>query len=144
MSRDRIIQIINQVSEQGDFTGGVNDNRISEIETMLNVRLPESYKWFIKEYGHGGIGGIEILGVSKAEIPSCVKETQKYRQYGLPEYFVVVENCDEWLYCLDLSQLANGECRVVDWDRKGNIGIRSYNSFEEFLEDRFNDALENM
>lgn len=144
MDKDRIVEIIKEVSEPDDFTGGVDALRITNVEQMLKVKLPESYKWFLSSYGHGGIGGIEILGVSRAEIPACVRVTEKYRQFQLPEKFVVVENCDEWLYCLDTSQLVDGECPVVDWDRQENIGIRSYKSFDDFLQDRFTDVLDNM
>lgn len=143
-SMEIIRDLISEYYESNDFTGSVSEIRIKQIEDMLGVVLPESYKWFIREYGHGGIGGIEIFGVSKAEIPSCVKATQNYRQYDLPQKFVVIENCDEWLHCLDTDKITNGDCPVVDWDRKGNIGIRSFDTFLKFLEERFKDAAENM
>ena len=39
--------------------------KINEIQESLNVKLPESYKWFLKNYGAGGIYGVDILDHGK-------------------------------------------------------------------------------
>ena len=63
---DKVVELINQYEEKGDFTYAVvNDVIIAEAEKVLNVNIPEQYQWFLKRYGHGGIGGIETLGVGK-------------------------------------------------------------------------------
>ena len=71
------------------------------------------------------------------------KVTEDYRKFGLPNKFVVVENCDEWVYCIDTSNIEYGECRVVDWDRIDGIGIEEYESFLEFFYERLVTAMEN-
>lgn len=101
--KDKIVGIIQEKKQYCNYVGGVDSNRILQIETILKVTLPESYKWFLEKYGHILIMGIEIYGVSKGEIPSCVKSTERYRKIGLPSKFVVVESSDEWVYCLDTS-----------------------------------------
>lgn len=53
--------------------------------------------------------------------------TLRYREYGLPSNLLVVENCDEWLYCLDCD---NGE--VVFWSQIDGVR-REYPSFDDFL-----------
>ncbi|SDC80479.1 SMI1-KNR4 cell-wall [Melghirimyces thermohalophilus] len=144
MSQEKILSMIQQYGNNRSFTGPVDDSRIKQIENMLEVTLPDDYKWFVRNFGHGGIAGVEILGIAKTEIPTCVKSTQTYREEGLPHSLVVIENCDEWVYCLDTSKLVNGECPVIDWDFLGNAGIQTYKNFYEFLSDRFSDAVENL
>lgn len=123
----------------GDFTHtDVNDQMLREAERRLGIKIPEEYECFLKKFGHGGIGGVEILGVGKNGSLIFEHETLKYRTYGLPNEMIVIENCDEWIYCVNSN---NG--KVVMWS-KGNTGYSEvFNSFETYLYDRINDVLEN-
>lgn len=138
--KEKVINMIKEYSDDGDFIGEVpNDEIINVAEKELGLNLPDEYKWFIKNYGQGGIGGVQILGVSKVNKPMFRDVTVEYRNYGLPNNLIVIENCDEWLYCLDTDTE-----KVIAWDRiRGVLGER-YNTFLEFLADRFNDEIENM
>ncbi|MCY9389544.1 SMI1/KNR4 family protein, partial [Bacillus haynesii] len=40
---------------------------------------PESYKWFLKNYGSGGIFGVEIIGYD-LEGAYVVEQTEDYRK----------------------------------------------------------------
>ena len=127
---DKVVELINQYEEKGDFTYAVvNDVIIAEAEKVLDVNIPEQYQWFLKRYGHGGIGGIETLGVGKNGKIIFVNKTLEFREYGLPNEMIVIENCDEWIYCIDTK---NGNCSLA------------YKDFFEYLIDRMNDAIENM
>ena len=66
-------------------------------------------------------------------------KTLEYRNYGLANNLIVVENCDEWLYCIDV----NTE-KIVAWDRMNGVLGERYSTFLEFLIDRFNYEIENM
>ncbi|PTM57554.1 SMI1/KNR4 family protein [Desmospora activa] len=143
MNKEKILAMVSEYREDSFFTGSVHDFHVNQIEELLEVTLPDDYKWFVKNFGHGGIGGVDILGVSKTELPTCVKFTQRYREYGLPHSFVVIENCDEWVNCLDTASMKNGECPVVDWDRFGSSRIK-YNNFYDFLLDQFKEAIDNL
>lgn len=50
------------------LTGGVTDRHIKEIEKDLKVTLPDSYKWFLTEYGSGGAFGTMILVMTLMEL----------------------------------------------------------------------------
>lgn len=108
----KIVELINKGLQDGDFSGPADINKVNLILSSLGVSLPKTYKWFQQRYGHGGIGGLEILGVTKGEVPSCVIETERFRKLGLPPTYVVVENCDEWIFCLDTSKMKDDECPV--------------------------------
>ncbi|WP_169713503.1 SMI1/KNR4 family protein [Paludifilum halophilum] len=144
MSKKEIIKLIAKYGEEDDFSGNISYEHIQQIEVKLNVILPDSYKWFIKTFGHGGVAGIEVLGVTSKGVSTTLKTTLNYRRYGLPPAFVVIENVDEWLYCLDTSRMNNKECPVVDWDCFGNVGKEEFSNFYEFLLERFAEAIENL
>ena len=49
-----------------------------------------------------------------------------------------MENCDEWLYCLDCD---TGE--VVSWSQADGV-LPGYPSFDDFLLQDLEDAIENL
>ncbi|MED4401582.1 SMI1/KNR4 family protein [Metabacillus fastidiosus] len=136
MNKETVIALINNASTKF-FIGTLEDSKISSIEKMLHVKLPESYKWFLREYGTGGIVGIEILGGGLREVPTCVRETEEWRKYGLPPDLVVIQNYGVGVYCLDTSRLVNNECPVIDWERDDEGAINEYENFYTFLIEKF-------
>ncbi|MBS5886889.1 SMI1/KNR4 family protein [Clostridium sp.] len=138
--KEEIKKLIEEYSEEAVFTGKISSDEIieSSIEE-LKVNIPDDYRWFIKNYGQGGIGGVEILGISRTNKAIFKDTTLEYRNYGLPINLVVVENCDEWLYCIDTDTE-----KVIAWNRIDGILGDRYTTFLEFLLDRFNDEIENM
>ena len=138
--KEEIKKLIEKYSEEVVFTGKIfNDDVIECAITELEVNIPDDYKWFIKNYGQGGIGGVEILGISKTNRAVFKDTTLEYRNYGLSNNLVVVENCDEWLYCIDTDTK-----KIIAWNRIDGILGDRYTSFLEFLLERFNDEIENM
>ena len=138
--KEEIQKLIEEYSEDAIFTGKIaSDDIIESTITELGVNIPNDYRWFLKNYGQGGIGGAEILGISKMNKAIFKDKTLEYRNYGLPNNLIVVENCDEWLYCIDVDTE-----KVVSWDRINRVLGERYATFLEFLIDRFNDEIENM
>lgn len=138
--KEEVQKLIEEYSEDAIFTGKISsDDIIESAITELGVNIPNDYRWFLKNYGQGGIGGVEILGVSKINKAIFKDKTLEYRNYGLPNNLIVVENCDEWLYCIDVDTE-----KVVAWDRINGVLGERYPTFLEFLIDRFNDEIENM
>lgn len=142
MSRKEINKIIATNIKKGYFTGGTTDNIVKQIEKKLNVTLPESYKWFLMNYGSGGIFGVNILGIGKSNSPIVVTETTEYRKYGLEQNLVIIEDCDEYVYCLDTRELIDGECPVVSWDQDVGFDCIEANNFNDFLLERLSEAKE--
>lgn len=135
---NKIKEMILQYEQEGDFTHAkVSDEVIAEAEHMLSVKLPEQYIEFLKEYGNGGICGVSTIGVGLDSSLIFVEETLNYRDEGLPSYLVVIENCDEWLYCIDTQTQ-----KIVSWDMNNYIKPE-YDSFDSYLVDQMCDAIEN-
>lgn len=138
--KEEIQKIIEQYRDESVFSGKILDENIIESAIKeLNVNIPSDYRWFISNYGQGGIGGVDILGISKSNRAVFKDVTLEYRKYGLPNNLVVIENCDEWLYCID----TNTE-KIVSWNRIDGVLGERYTTFLEFVIDRFNDEIENL
>ena len=110
----------------------------NNAEEILGVKLPNQYVDYIKMFGHGGIAGVEILGVGLTGKMIFVESTLEYRADDLPGNLVVIENVDEWLMCLDCDT-----GKVVSWDFTGYIK-EEYDSFDDYLMDQMNNAIENI
>ena len=135
-----LYELIHQYESNGDFTyADVTSEMLDEAECRLGVTLPEEYRYFLMNYGHGGIGGIEVLGVGKNGKLFFENYTLEYRSFGMPEELVIVENCDEWLYCINTRNN-----RIVEWSLGDAEYCDAYGSFEEYLQDQVNNVLENM
>ena len=135
---DELKELIDKYETDGDFTHvSLKSKAIDEAERALGFKIDPEYVEFLSEYGHGGIGGTEVFGVGKNNEMLFVTETLKYRKYGLPQTLLVIENCDEWIYCIDSE---NG--KIVSW--ANDESQEAYESFDDYLFDRFSDAAENI
>lgn len=135
----QLIETIKKSEEPGDFTHAkVTDKMIMDAENMLGVKLPQQYIAFLQMFGHGGIGGIEVMGVGLSGKMIFVDTTLDYRNEDLPDNLVAIENVDEWLTCID----CNTE-KIVSWDFSGYIK-ENYVCFDDYLTDQMNSAIENM
>lgn len=143
MNKEKLTNFIERNMEPNAFTGGVDEKLIDYVQDTLKVKLPESYKWFLNNYGSGGLYGVNILGVAKSNIANVVIATESYRDLGMSEHLIVIEDIDEYAYCLDTSNMENNECPVIAWNKQG--GLDDYNTaknFYEFLFRRLLDAKE--
>ncbi len=128
---EKLQVLIHDYERSGDFTHAkISNEVIQQAEKHLHVLLPKQYVDFLICYGHGGIGGIEIIGIGKTGKLLFVEETKKYRKYGLPENYLVTENCDEWLYCIDCNT-----GKIVSWSNS-NIEY-CYPDFDTYLKTVF-------
>ncbi|UTL74485.1 SMI1/KNR4 family protein [Bacillus halotolerans] len=143
MNYHEIEEFIKENAEDDDFTGGISEEKIREIQNRLNVKLPESYKWFLNKYGSGGIYGVNILGHGKVSA-RVVTVTEEYRiHYDLSDGIVVIEYVDEFSYCLDTNKMENGECPVIVWANEAGHGDTVADNFLQFLMKDLEEAKEN-
>lgn len=136
---DLIFKTISKYEMPGDFTHAiVTDEMIADTEKLLNVKLPKQYIEFLQKYGHGGIGGLEVMGVGLTGRMIFADATMDYRNEGLPKNLVVIENVDEWLTCIDCNT-----GKIVSWDFSGYIK-NDFDCFNNYLIEQMNSAIENM
>ncbi|MCU5583855.1 SMI1/KNR4 family protein [Bacillus toyonensis] len=144
---DKIISIISTYEKDGDFMGVVNADTIQEAAQMLNLTFPNSYLWFLKQYGSGGLDGMDINGCeTTAADSSVVYHTKLYREtYNLPEQYIVLNDIDGTVTCLDTNQMKDGECPVVFWSRfSKELYAITYENFGDYLLDSLQESVDNL
>lgn len=115
-----------------------SNEEIKKAEQVLGFEIPESYLWFLNQYGHGGFF-FEFLGCSLTGNLLFVKETLKQREYGLPTNLLVIENCDEYVVCINTD---NGN--IVSWSHYDDAGMLvKQTCFEDYFIDYLNNAIDN-
>ena len=136
---DSIKSLISQYEQDGDFTRvKLTDTMLAEAQSKLGMTIPSQFVDYLDEFSHGGIAGVEIMGVGLNGAMVFVEATLRARAYGLPENLLVVENCDEWLYCVDCTTGA-----VVSWEIDGEVKPE-FDCFDDFLFSEYADAIENL
>jgi antitoxin YobK len=144
MTKEWVKQFIEENAEYAYFYGGCDEETIREIETELGVLLPESYKWFLREYGYGSMYSCEVEGVAKRNGAKTVVETTlKWRWRGMPSHYVAIKNVDEFAYCLDPLAGYSEDCPVINWGWDNGVSYPKASGFYAYLEDEFLNAQEN-
>lgn len=77
MDCKELTTLITRFKETNDFTGGVDKAQITFVQNELGVELPESYKWFLSNYGSGGMFGVDIQGVGTSNRPPVIVHTKR-------------------------------------------------------------------
>ncbi|WP_019394557.1 SMI1/KNR4 family protein [Priestia filamentosa] len=136
---NKILQMINEYEEDKDFFGEASEEAIKKAENRLEVTFPSEYREYVKKYGSGGICGVEILGVEEEDFASVIDYTERYRKWNLLQKYIVIKHVDEFAYCLNTVD----EYNVITWDGISKEEIESYTTFNEFLQDNFQEAIDN-
>lgn len=120
-------ELIKKIKNSGEeifWQGSVDEEQILLLEDQLKVRLSESFKIFLKNYGGGGVVDDEISGIENNDATlktggTVLGDTLECRNnFNLPSYLVVIFYQDnELAWCLDSSKMdASNECPVVSYD----------------------------
>ena len=132
--------------------GPVPDGTIKKVERALGVRLPPSFREFVKQVGGGG--PLSISGIDPEEplgdegTPSLHYDTTTYREYEaddareepFPSHLLVVRRDpeDHYTFCLDLSAAPaatpDAEAPVVVYNTEDGSVERYAADFPAFYE----------
>lgn len=118
-------------------TGGITDEAISDMEKILGLEFSTEIRTYLYQYGIIIGYGVEILGGGKNGESSLVRETKRFREFGLSEEYIVIRNSDEWIYCLN-----NNSGIVSSWDRIEKTHSTKANTFEQYILDELIEAKE--
>ena len=130
-----------------DYSGGAADEAVREAEERLGVRFPEDYRRFLREFGAGGLGGVEVYGIPRhgldAEaVPNGVWYTKLHWEEGTVRRGLVVIGSvgDGSLFCLDPR---DGRVTVLEPDPEGGEVVEELApDFGTFLRDAVRAELE--
>lgn len=92
----------------------------------------------MKEFNHGGLF-FEFLGYGLNGTALFVEETKLQRQNGMPNHLLVIQNCDEYVDCINVENN-----HIVSWSCYDHNGIidKGMNFYEYFI-DCIENAIEN-
>jgi len=148
--KTKIIETVQKFKDKMDtFYSLMSVSDIDFIEKKYSVKLPESFKWFQKDFIFGGMAA-EILGKiinpeTHQEFNQIITYTDDYIERGLPKGLIVISHVDEFGYCLDTNRMdENNECPIVSWSNYDKDGIIDHHkNFYEFLLKEIDNAIDN-
>lgn len=136
----KILEMVKKYEEDKDFFGSVDDREIKKVEAVLKITLPDQYREFIRQYGSGGICGVFIEGIEGTLGSSMLKATERYHNLGLDKDSIVIFDASEYVMCM---LTVNNNPKVYAWYRGEEILHERYGTFDEFLEDYFQEGIDN-
>lgn len=140
-SISEMIKILEQRKRVG-WQGGITGEVLSHLEKLLQVRLPNSFRLFLLDYGGGGVIGQEISGVEDCNAiidtrGTVYGDTLMCRdELELPVHLVVIYLGDDYVVlCLDTSAYVGDECSVVSFNVTTKSVHYLFPTFSSFLND---------
>lgn len=144
-------KLIEQRKENYDFEPLDSEEIINIAEDLLKTTFPPTYRLFLKNYGCGGVGSLEIYGIVRNNldavgVPNVVWVILKHRkQWELPESHIIISDTgDGYWYILDSSQAnADGEYPVFiyGFGEDGKSQEKVNEDFGEFLLEKITQRL---
>lgn len=124
-----------------DFGNGVSLVWINKAEDYLGFSLPDSYKWWLLNYGGGEICGEEIYSIYEQDFEDVsggdivhmyeINLTHKLLTEG---NVAISESADgDEFFFFNLNELKNGETPIYLFDRINSIEEKYADDFLEFL-----------
>ncbi|GHU49354.1 hypothetical protein AGMMS50289_26420 [Betaproteobacteria bacterium] len=134
----KLIESHASIVNLGSSIDAVDEEWIVKAEAALNRPLPDSYKWFLKEYAGGDIRGYEIYSIYSKPFESAVGcdivfQHLANRKAGLLddsklEFFRT--DLDETFF-FEYNEFQGGECPIYLWFPSGSVHYAD--NFYEFL-----------
>lgn len=122
---EKLIQQLEQDGHTMFWQGKASPASIERLESLLESRLPLSFRRFLEKYGGGGfdnedefIGGIEDDDPTLEHRGTVWGDTLLCREDdNLPGNLIVIYlGTDDTVWCLDINQFNGDECPVVAFD----------------------------
>lgn len=104
--------------------GGATDDEIRDAEKILSIKIEGGYIEFLRRFGWGGVGGLELYGLGKDVPPhlDLVSLTLSERSEMIPrlnpKLIPIMNDGGGNLYCLDTR--VSGENPIVFWDHEAD------------------------
>jgi len=143
MIQMKIIEFINIVDKKNKenpflFEGRdivATEEDIQETEVKLGIILPQAYRDFVKKYGGGDFGYIDIFSANKKGYWYIVKHNQDFKHY-LPKDFIAISDDQTGGYYG--YKIVNHQCdeQVCYWHYDGGFDSKVvYSNIFEFIID---------
>jgi len=123
---DEIKALIEQSTDFVDFAEfgkGVSEDWIEKAERRLGFKLPDSYKWWLRNYSGGQIYGDEIYSIYEMDFDTVVGGDIVYmRELNIksnffPDNVCVICRTNDEIYYFDLSTMNDNEYLIYELNR---------------------------
>ncbi|MEM7247285.1 MAG: SMI1/KNR4 family protein [Acidobacteriota bacterium] len=122
-----------------EFGQGISEERIQEAEALLGLRFPASYRWWLRQYGGGEVGGEEIYSLYPP-VPGAIAAGDITFVHALdraagrePHHLAISHDDIDGVFTFDLSHPeSDGEYPIFSMA----TGRQYARDFLEFLEKR--------
>jgi antitoxin YobK len=150
---DKALSLIKQRIDEAEFVGQRSELMVRTAEKALGLKLPPTYRKFVRALGAGNFGSAEIYGVLDADFeassaPDAVWATLRAREdNGLPKDLVILGYEDDDITCLRVGPgKEEGPVLVIHAGEDAEqLGARAVApDFGKYLLDRVEEQLEAM
>ncbi|WP_307892568.1 SMI1/KNR4 family protein [Bacillus swezeyi] len=134
--KSKIRQLLKEPQREHTFDKQSEDV-ILRTEKQLQVTFPKSFRWFLKTFGGDG-HELDLNGCD-----DILEDHKSFKAFHIPKGYVIIQNVDEYCYCLDTENMKDGECPVVNWSAYEEGVYHTANHFYQFILDEIENAIEN-
>lgn len=118
------------------FGSGVSEMAIRDAESALGLPLPNSYKWWLANYGGGQVRGdivygLDEEGIGKPDIVALARMNESDGLYDRSRLLFSVGNEENFYF--DTTEMHAGEYRIFTHDVAQNSSLPYAPSFADFL-----------
>ena len=147
----RLSELIEKVCEEEgveldeifDMPQEDNTDLIRQFEENFEVKLPADYKYFLTQYGSGGLGYFDFFGIESGKVDisdsTLAIITNECREKGMPKQLVVIEHLGDYVTCIDTLK-SEGEVVNWSWLDDGKI-VKIADNFETYFIGKLEDCL---
>ncbi|GIK53273.1 MAG: SMI1/KNR4 family protein [Planctomycetaceae bacterium] len=144
MGTQDLATVLRRILPAEAIAGPQSQGSVDRLESALGVRLPPSYREFIKTVGGISSATTTVSGIFAEDAigeyaGGAYSDTMTLRaESGLPDNLLVIYPSDgSFAWCLDLAQRDEvGETPVVLYEcEQARITKKLFRSFAEFLQD---------
>ena len=137
---DDLIELIERSKVAFPKVGnGVADSTVIRAEESLGISLPETYRWWLKNYGGGQIKGDIVYGLDednmgRPDIVDLATMNERDGLYDIKRLVFSIGNGENFFF--DTTGNSNGEYQVFVHDITQDEMIPYAENFAEFLRKR--------
>jgi hypothetical protein len=105
----KIIEEAGDIVEFAEYGNGISDEWIEKAEVRLGFNLPETYKWWLRNYSGGEIRGEEIFSIYEQDFDTVVGGDIVYmhelnkKQHNCENNMLVICETDDSVFYFDIS-----------------------------------------
>ena len=113
MSQESLLELIRKAGKRFSVIGEQSEEKIREYETKLNVIFPADYRWYLKKYGAGGVGNVDVYGIDPEGFIDIIDKKELFRKIIISDKILPFLSYGEFIYCIDTEKSSKDISSIV-------------------------------